>query len=268
MIEALIALLFGLIIGSFLNVCIYRWPRDLSVVRPRSHCVACEKTIAWYDNIPVLSYFALRGRCRHCGTRIALRYPAVELLTGLVFFYFVWTLGATAGALKMCLFAALLVGLIFADLEERILPDELTLGGTLAGILFALVVPIPNDLTADLLLVIARVEISGKLAALVGAALGALVPALFLWAGGWLYYHLRHREGLGLGDVKLIAMVGSFLGLYGAVYTLMLGSLAGAAIGYGYIKLTGRDPASYELPFGTFLGAAALLTAIGGKFGV
>src|SRR5664280_1979087 len=103
--EAILAFLFGLLVGSFLNVCIHRWPRGRSVVRPRSHCVRCRKTIAWYDNIPVLSYLLLRGRCRHCGRRISLRYPAVELLTGLAFFYFALTLGATLAAAKMCVFS-------------------------------------------------------------------------------------------------------------------------------------------------------------------
>jgi leader peptidase (prepilin peptidase) / N-methyltransferase len=130
MIEAILALLFGLLIGSFLNVCIYRWPRDLSVVKPRSHCPACEKTIAWYDNIPVVSYLVLGGRCRYCRARISWRYPVVELATGLLFFYWVYTHWRRRRlAIKMCVFSALLVGLVFSDLEERILPDEMTLGG-------------------------------------------------------------------------------------------------------------------------------------------
>src|ERR1017187_6389394 len=126
MIEALIALIFGLLIGSFLNVCIHRWPRNRSVVKPRSHCVRCRKTIAWYDNIPLVSYLMLGGRCRYCHARVSLRYPLVEFLTGLAFFYFVAILGPTTTALKMCVFCALLIALIFCDLEKRILPDELT----------------------------------------------------------------------------------------------------------------------------------------------
>lgn len=261
---ALIALVFGLLIGSFLNVCIYRWPLDLSVVRPRSHCVSCEKTIAWYDNIPLVSYALLRGKCRHCGARISLRYPVVELLTGLLFFYFVWTLGPTIAALKMCIFAALLVGLIFADLEERILPDELTLGGTLAGLVLAIFVPL-QGVFAELLFLLLRADVSERVRSLTEAAFGAVLPASFLWFGGWLYQRIRHREGLGLGDVKLIAMVGSFFGLSGALIVLMMGSVAGSVIGYGYIRLTGKDPSTYELPFGTFLGAAALLVALAAR---
>jgi leader peptidase (prepilin peptidase) / N-methyltransferase len=256
-IEAVMALVFGLLIGSFLNVCTHRWPRDSSVVRPRSHCPACEKTIAWYDNIPIASYLALRGRCRHCGARISWRYPVVELLTGLVFFYFVRELGATAAALKMCVFGAMLVALIFSDLEMRILPDELTLGGTLAGLLFAIFVPVPESIVQAMLW-FAGVQLSGRAHWLVEAAAGAAIPAFLLWVAGWLYERVRHREGLGFGDVKLIAMVGSFLGLSGALLTLAGGSLAGSIIGYAYIRATRQDPSTYELPLGTFLGIAAL----------
>ena len=125
MTEAILALLFGLIIGSFLNVVIHRWPRGRSVVKPRSHCVRCRKFIAWRDNIPLVSYVVLGGRCRYCGKPISLRYPAVELLTGLLFFYFVYSAGATITALKMCVFSSILVALVFCDLEKRLLPIDL-----------------------------------------------------------------------------------------------------------------------------------------------
>ncbi len=144
MIEALLAFLFGLLIGSFLNVCIHRWPRNRSVVKPRSHCVRCRKLIAWYDNIPLLSYLVLGGRCRHCGARISLRYPLVEFLTGLLFFYQVSTLGPTLAPPKMCVFCAIVLALIFCDLEKRILPDEFTLGGVVLGLVFSVFVPRPN----------------------------------------------------------------------------------------------------------------------------
>jgi len=256
-IEATLALVFGLLIGSFLNVCIHRWSRDFSVVRPRSHCPVCEKTIAWHDNIPVVSYLALRGRCRHCGTRISWRYPVVELLTGLLFFYFVRELGVTPAAVKMCVFSAMLVALIFSDLEMRILPDELTLGGTLAGLLFAIFVPVPESIIQAILWYTGT-QLSGRAHWLVESAAGAAIPAFLLWVAGWLYERVRHREGLGFGDVKLIAMVGSFLGLSGALLTLAGGSLAGSIIGYTYIRVTRKDPSTYELPLGTFLSIAAL----------
>lgn len=261
MIEALFALLFGLLIGSFLNVCIHRWPRNRSVVKPRSHCVRCRKGIAWYDNIPLLSYLILGGKCRNCGARISLRYPLVEFLTGMLFFYAVSTLGPTVAAMKMCVFCAIAVALMFCDLEKRILPDEFTMGGAVIGLVFAGFVPVPDD-TAKMLLWIAGVELPAWARSAAESAMGALLPAFFLWFGGWVYYKVRHRDGLGFGDVKLVAMVGSFLGLRGALLTLILGSMSGSLIGYTYIKLTGRNPSTYELPFGTFLGAAALVAAI------
>jgi leader peptidase (prepilin peptidase) / N-methyltransferase len=256
-IESALAFVFGLLIGSFLNVCIYRWPRDLSVVRPRSHCTACGKTIAWYDNIPILSYLVLGARCRHCRERISWRYPVVELATGLLFYYFVAGFGVTPAALKMCVFSAMLVALAFSDLEERILPDEFTLGGTAAGLLFALAVPVPESIAQDALGLVG-VPISGRAEWVIEAACGAIVPAFFLWLAGWIFRKVRHREGLGLGDIKLIAMVGSFLGLSGALLTLAAGSLAGSVIGYSYIRATGKDTRTYELPLGTFLAIAAL----------
>ncbi len=269
MMEAIIAFLFGLVIGSFLNVCIHRWPRDLSVVRPRSHCPKCLKNIAWYDNIPLLSYVILGGRCRHCGAAISVRYPVVELLTGAVFFSFAYSLGASVVCAKMCVLGALLIGLIFSDLEERILPDELTLGGLLLGIGFAVFVPpgLPGEpeSVAHLLYWFAGFTPPQRVDWLIEAILSAALPAGCLWGGGWLYEKFRHREGLGFGDVKLVAMAGAFLGLSGSLFTVFAGSLAGSILGYGYIRLRGKDPSTYELPFGTFLGAAALLVAVAGN---
>ncbi len=263
--EAILALLFGLLIGSFLNVCIYRWPNDLSVVRPRSHCVACGHSIAWYDNVPLASYAVLGGQCRHCRARISLRYPAVELLTGVLFFVYVLAKGLTLESVRDCLFAAMLVGLIFSDLEERILPDEFTLGGTALGLLVSFFVPVP-DMTAKAILWLLGWEPQGIWQSPAESLCGALFPALLLWGGGWVYEKVRHREGLGLGDVKLMAMVGAFLGLRGSLLTLIVGSLAGSVLGYTYILATKKDASTYQLPFGTFLGAAALaVTLIGEK---
>ena len=264
MIEAILALLFGLLIGSFLNVCIHRWPRGRSVVRPRSHCVRCRKTIAWYDNIPVLSYLLLGGKCRHCGRHISARYPAVELLTGLVFFYFVWRYGPTLLAVKFCVFAAILIALVFSDFEKRLLPDELTLGGALIGLAFALFVPLQDESSQGLLWLMG-VTLEGRLLSLCQAALGAAVPAFFLWGGGWLYLKVRHREGLGLGDVKLMVTIGAFLGLQATLMTLLTGSIVGSVVSLLYIWIARKDAATYELPFGSFLGAAALAVAMWGR---
>ena len=263
MIEAILALLFGLLIGSFLNVCIHRWPRGRSVVRPRSHCVRCRKTIAWHDNIPVVSYALLRGRCRHCGRHISARYPAVELITGVLWFAFVWKAGPGVAAAKLCVFSAMIIALVFTDLEKRLLPDELTLGGALIGLAFAPFAPVQDESSMGLLW-LAGLQPSGWVLNLVQAALGAAVPAFFLWGGGWVYLKLRHREGLGFGDVKLMVMIGAFLGLQATLATLLVGSIAGSVISLLYIWIAKKDAGSYQLPFGTFLGAAALVVAMVG----
>lgn len=257
--ESILAFLAGLLIGSFLNVCIYRLPRDLSVARPRSFCPSCKQTVAWYDNLPVLSYLLLFGKCRHCGSRIPLRYPVVELLTAFAFGWIVHGHGATAPAIKLCVFAALLIALIFADLEQRILPDELTLGGAAAGVLFASFVPLNGFLIFFL-----PAGLNAALASMVESIFAALLGAAALWLVAEIYYRIRAREGLGLGDVKLVAMIGAFTGLEGMLLTLLAGSMAGALLGILYIFATRKDPSSYELPFGSFLGAAALLLSLFG----
>jgi len=252
--------LLGLLAGSFLNVCIHRWPRDLSVVRPRSRCPSCEAPIAWYDNLPLLSYALLGGRCRACGERISWRYPVVEALTALAFLFFALRHGQTLAAVKFWTFAAILIGLIFADLEERILPDELTLGGAMAGLAFAWLAPV-EDLLGGILLSLAGFEPAPRPSSVVESALGAALPPLFLWISGALYQRLRRREGLGLGDVKMMSTIGAFLGLRHALSALILASLAGSVIGLAYIRITGKDWKSYPLPLGSFLGLAALAVA-------
>jgi leader peptidase (prepilin peptidase) / N-methyltransferase len=258
MIAILLGVAAGLLIGSFLNVCIHRLPRDLSVVRPRSYCPACEHPIAAYDNIPLLSYLLLGGRCRHCSAKIPVRYPTVELLTATLFTVTLWRMGIGLPALKWCVFEAIMVGLLFCDLEERILPDEFTLGGAVLGLLLAMVVPLEWGY-AHLFLASRMDE---PWTSLVEAAAGAVVASGMLWMVGWAYSAVRRREGLGLGDVKMMAAVGAFLGLHGALYTLVLGSLAGSIGGLIYIRVTKKDFSTYELPMGTFLGAAAILIAL------
>lgn len=262
MIVAL-AFVFGLILGSFLNVCIYRWPRDLSVVRPRSRCPECEHAIAWYDNVPVLSWLILRGRCRHCAQAISWRYPVVELLTGLLFAWFFAAEGPTLAAARSCVFSAILVALAFSDAETLLLPDELTLGGALIAFGFAWFVPVP-DTTAHLIATIAGITASEHVLSLGEAVLGAVFPAGSLWLAGIVFEKLRQKEGLGFGDVKMMVMAGAFLGLRGALFMLMLGSLAGSIIGWTYIKVTKKDASSYPLPMGTFLALGGLFVAIAG----
>jgi leader peptidase (prepilin peptidase)/N-methyltransferase len=258
------AFVLGLVIGSFLNVCIYRLPRDLSVVRPsRSFCPACEHQIAWYDNIPVLSYLLLGRRCRHCHQPISGRYAMVELLTALLFLMIVVALGPTAMAAKLCVLCALLVGLVFTDLESLILPDEFTLGGTVIGLIFAWFVPV-DDIIAHLMLTIAGFRPGPQWASVAESVTGAVVPAGLLALGGLLFEKIRHKEGLGLGDVKMMAMLGAFLGLRATLLTLVLGSVAGSVIGIIYIYVAKKDAATYELPFGAFLGFAGIVVALAG----
>ena len=257
MLEALVALVAGLLIGSFLNVCIYRMPRDLSVVSPRSYCPACEHPIAWYDNIPIASFAILRGRCRHCSKPIPIRYLLVEALTASLFVVVALVHGPTLASVVLCVFCALMVGLVFSDLEERILPDEFTVGGIALGLLFAYVAPFQVIFLGLLL-----PHWNHRWLSVAEAAVATAFPALLLWGVGALYQKIRHKEGLGLGDVKMVAMIGAFLCLQAAVATVMVGSLLGSVIGLAYIHLTRKDASTYELPFGSFLGAGAILVAL------
>ena len=259
MLEAILAGLFGLILGSFLNVCIYRMPRDLSVARPsRSFCPACEHTISWYDNVPVLSYAWLAGKCRHCREGIPMRYPVVELITGLLFFAIVLWRGATLEAVKLCVFAAIQVALIAMDLEERILADEFTKGGIVLGIVFAAFVPLPGGILALLL----PREWPDWTVSVLESATSAAVLSLMLWFIGTLYEKLRKREGLGFGDVKMVGMIAAFEGLGPALLTVVVGSVLGSVCGLLYVFITQKDASTYELPFGSFLGIAALFVAV------
>ena len=256
--------LLGLIIGSFLNVCILRIPRAESVVLPSSHCTACNSEIKPYDNIPILSWLILRGRCRKCKTRISALYPTVELVTGLLFVACYLVFGITAEGLKWAVFAALVVVLTVTDFRERILPDRVNFVGLGLGLLLSLFTR-PIDGTA--------LWLSGHLFAFpppqpmisfMDSLLGAMGASGLLWLVAEGYFRARGREGMGLGDVKMMAMAGAFLGLQRALLTILLGSLLGSFIGVAVIALwrKGRD---FELPFGTFLGAGALLVVFFGS---
>ncbi len=259
MIEIALAFIAGLLIGSFLNVCVFRLPRDLSVMKPaRSFCPFCEETIAWYDNIPVLSYILLRAKCRRCGAHIPLRYPAVELATGIAFAICVAMFGIAPLAFKYALFSAIMITLIASDFEERILPDEFTVGGALAGFAVAWFVPMRGEFA----LFIVPYAWGPRWVSLGEALIGAAVSSGSIWFAGWLYEKVRHREGLGFGDVKMIFMIGAFLGLPGALLTLIAASLVGAVGGLLFIHFSGKDASTYELPFGSFLGVAGLGIAI------
>lgn len=279
----------GLAFGSFLNVCVYRLPRGISVVWPVSKCPKCEKPIKFYDNVPVLSWILLGGRCRQCREPISPRYMVVEILTGLLFLVCYAKFGFTLAALKCCVLGFLLLGLIFTDAETKLLPDKLTLPGLALGLIFSLLVPV-NDLAMQLLPGIVSLpvspNVSSHLLSLLDALLGAAVGASFIYGAGAIYLRWRGVEGMGFGDVKLMAMVGAFLGVRLTVLTLFAATLAGSSFGVGtivvvWIKRTRRRmlrnhesvgqarqrawrSASmvyryYQMPFGVFLGSMALV---------
>lgn len=247
----------GLLIGSFLNVCIYRLPRDISVVAPRSFCTECGKQIAWFDNIPLLSYIALRGKCRNCKKNIGLRYPLVELMTAVLFAIAAYRYGRTVVTGKWILFEAILIVLFWTDLEEQILPDELTIGGSILGLIIACFLPVKDALTATLFPGWKPIWRS-----LFTVGLGVVLLAFPMWLLGALYQKLRGREGLGFGDIKLLILMSTFLGFENTVMATMMGAVGGSVIGIGYCLITRRKFAETHLPFGTFLCAGAAIMPI------
>lgn len=234
---------FGLLIGSFMNVVVARLPHDQSVVRPRSRCPGCGNAIAWYDNIPVLSYLWLRGRCRGCRKSISLRYPVIELLTAMLFMSVFARFGLTLLLpVRDWPFVAMLVAITFIDLEHRIIPDELSLGGLVLGLLTAYWVPGLG---------------------LMASVLGAIVGYGFFWLLSWGYFKAKGRMGLGGGDVKLLAMLGAFLGPMAVFHIILISSLLGSVIGLSYagiLKSRGQSDSlmGVAIPFGPFLVLAAL----------
>jgi leader peptidase (prepilin peptidase)/N-methyltransferase len=260
---ALFVFLFGLIIGSFLNVCIVRIPGGKSIVLPASACTKCGAAIRPYDNIPVISYLLLGGKCRKCKTPISWMYPAVELLTGLLFLGCYEVFGLTAEALKWTIFSAIMVVLVFTDLRERILPDVVNYTGFALGLILSFFTS-PIDGTA---LAIAKRLFDypppAPVLSFTDALLGAAAGSGLLWLVSEVYFRLRGREGMGLGDVKMMLMAGAFLGLKRTLLTIFAGSVLGSILGIVVI-ISRRKDSDYELPFGTFLGMAALLVVFFG----
>lgn len=237
--TVLVAGVFGLVLGSFLNVCIVRLPANQSVVRPRSRCPRCQAQIAWYDNIPVLSWLLLRGKCRGCGLPISPMYPAVELATGAIWAWMAWRTGMDLDLLRGGFFFTLLLGIMATDAREYIIPDEFTWGGLAIGLLLAL---------------------GGGIATLLPALVGAAVGFGLLWAVGFLGHLILKEEAMGGGDVKMMAMVGAFVGWQGVLLTIFLGAFLGTLI-FLPLSLLGRKKL---VPFGVFLALGAAATWIAG----
>ncbi len=231
-------LFFGVIIGSFLTVCIHRVPRELSIVSPRSACVSCNQTICWYDNIPILSFLLLRGRCRYCQGAILPRYPIIELSNGLGYVALLWRFGWEWETAIYALFFSALLTITWIDWDHQIIPDVISLPGIVVGIVAA-----------------STVLQTG----FVNSIIGVLVGGGILWFMAWISPFLFGKEGLGGGDIKLLAMVGAFLGWQAALATLMLASIVGAIIGIMLLAAKVLTRGQY-IPFGPYLALGAMLT--------
>jgi leader peptidase (prepilin peptidase)/N-methyltransferase len=254
----------GAIIGSFLNVCIYRIPADRSIVRPGSRCPVCGGPIAGYDNIPLVSYLLLRGRCRKCGCNISIRYPLVELLTAALFVVFSRVLGLSIELPVTLAFACLLIAASFIDLDHMIIPDVLSVGGLLFGVALSFVRPSFGSADSLGSLLAGAGALKGMPAALERLATslgGVLAGGGVLYAIAASYELVRKKEGMGGGDIKLLGMIGAFCGIEGVIFSLVIGSFIGAAVGIP-LMLIKRRSMTYALPFGPFLSLGALVYAI------
>jgi leader peptidase (prepilin peptidase) / N-methyltransferase len=254
---------FGLIIGSFLNVCILRIPANKSIVMPASACPKCGAPIRPYDNVPVLSWLVLRGKCRQCKNRISGMYPLVELITGLLFFACYRVFGLRFEALKWAVFSAIVIVLVFTDLRERLLPDAVNFTGFGIGLALSLVTASVDGTALWLANRVFEFPPPAPVLSLVDALLGAAFGSGMLWLVSEVYFRLRGREGMGFGDVKMMLMAGAFLGVRRTLLAIFVGALLGSVIGIIFI-LARRKDSNYELPFGTFLGAASLLVVFFG----
>jgi len=224
--------------GSFANVLIHRLPMGLSIVSPGSQCPSCGTGIRWFDNIPIVSYFILGGRCRTCRTTISPRYPLVEALSGFLFAAVVFKLGIQPMTIGLVLFSWALVVITFIDLDHRIIPDVISLPGTVFGLAFSFLPGFPRPMDSA-----------------VGVAVGAGFLFLILYA----YEKIMGEEGMGLGDVKLLAMIGAFLGWQALPITIMISSLTGSLVGVGYALVKGESVRKFPVPFGPFLALGALV---------
>lgn len=239
--QLAILVILGLAVGSFLNVCVHRIPRGQSLVHPGSRCPGCGYELRWFDNVPVVSYAALGGRCRKCRAPISFRYPAIEVATMGLFVLHGAVFGWTPLLVPRLVFACALVVLFAIDLEHHLLPDVITLPGIVLGLVSSAVLP------------------PGLKDALIGVVVGGGV----LWLVGEAYYRYSGHEGMGGGDVKMLAMIGAFLGWKLVLLTLVLSSLAGSVVGL-LVIMAKRGGMKYALPYGTFLALGALVASLAG----
>jgi len=263
-----IAGVFGAIIGSFLNVVIHRIPLDESIVFPNSRCPFCGGAIAFYDNIPVISYAVLRAKCRHCKERISFRYPAVELLTAVLFVGVAWHDGLSAALPFDLVFASALLSLVFIDAEHMILPNVITYPGIVFAVIARVAIPYltgtPHFDDLPSLSQGALADMPMWLISLTGALIGALIGGGSLWLMGWTWEKLRGIEAMGLGDVKMMFMVGAYLGWRLTILTIFIGVLGGSIIGILLMAKQRQRNMQMLLPFGVFLGLGAVAALLFG----
>ena len=256
------ALVFGAIIGSFLNVVIHRLPLEESIVLPSSRCPSCGNAIAFYDNLPVISYVALAGKCRKCKTHISARYPAVEALTGLLWVAVFWRDGLSWALPFDLIFVTAIVALIFIDAEHMILPNAITYPGIVFALIARVAIPFltgqPHFDDLPMLMAGMLEGLPLLAASLIGAVIGGLVVGGSLWLMGWTWEKLRGIEAMGLGDVKMMFMVGAYLGWRLTILNLFLGVLSGSIIGILLMMRQGKKDMQMLLPFGVFLGIGAI----------
>jgi leader peptidase (prepilin peptidase) / N-methyltransferase len=258
--------MFGAIIGSFLNVVIHRVPRGQSIVLPESACPSCRTPIKAYDNIPILSFLILRGRCRKCGAGISPRYPAVEALTALLFATVTWHDGLSFALAFDLAFTASIVALIFIDAEHMILPNAITYPGILFALITRVAVPYLagpahfDDLPQLQALLPPNYPL--WLVSLIGAVIGALAGGGSLWLMGFLWERLRGVEAMGLGDVKMMFMVGAFLGWRLTILTILIGAFTGSLVGIVVMVRRGGRNLQTMLPFGIFLGIGSIVSLL------
>ena len=243
MIYPLFAFVFGMVVGSFLNVCICRMPKNESIVSPPSHCPHCSYQICWYDNIPLVSYLLLRGKCRGCGAHISLQYPLVELINGLLTLFLFLRFGPTLAFAALFLFCSALVVITFIDLEHQIIPDEISLSGIVVGFVLSFFL-----------------EGHTWLNSLLGILLGG--GSLLLVA--YLYQRVTGKDGMGGGDIKLLAMMGAFLGWKAVPFIIFASSLVGSLIGVTIMLLQKKDT-KLAIPFGPYLAFGAILYIFYGR---
>jgi len=264
----IVAGVFGAIIGSFLNVVVHRVPLEESIVFPNSRCPSCGAAIAFYDNIPVLSYIVLGAKCRHCKAGISFRYPAVELLTAALFVAVAWHDGLSAALPFDLVFASALLALVFIDAEHMILPNMITYPGIVFAVVARIVIPyLSGTPHFDDLPSISQGALAGMplwVTSLVGALIGALLGGGSLWLMGWTWEKLRGIEAMGLGDVKMMFMVGAYLGWRLTILTIFVSVFTGSIIGIFLMVRSGQRNMQMLLPFGVFLGLGAIAALLFG----